>query len=103
MSVPAGPDPGRGGRRRGRGVLVGGGAAVVTAAGVAVAVTDPFTGAGHAGGGAAASGYPTSLSVVARRLLQSQTSVSARLGYAGSYAVTGHGAARSPGCRRPGG
>src|SRR5262249_59305998 len=42
-------------------------------------------------GGPAASGYPTSVSTIARRLLQSQTSVSATLGYAGSYTVTGHG------------
>jgi hypothetical protein len=90
MSVPAGPDPGRGRRRRRR-VLAGGAAAVVAAAGVAVAVTGPFAGAGHAGGGAAASGHPTSLSTIARRLLQSQTNVSATLGYAGSYTVTGHG------------
>src|SRR5499427_4655045 len=89
MSVPAEPDPGRSGRRRR--VVLAGAAAVVAAAGVAVAVTDPFAGAGHAGGGAAASGYPTSVSVVARRLLQSQTNVSATLGYAGSYTVTGHG------------
>jgi hypothetical protein len=92
MSVPAEPDPGRGGRRRRRRVvLAGGAAAVVAAAGVAVAVTGPFSGAGHAGGGAAASGYPASLSAIARRLLQSQTNVSATLGYAGSYTVTGHG------------
>jgi hypothetical protein len=92
VSVAAGPEPGRG-RRRGRRVLVGGAAvAVVAAAGVAVAVTGPFAGAGHAGGGpAAGGGYPTSLSAIARRLLQSQTSVSATLGYAGSYTVTGHG------------
>jgi peptidoglycan hydrolase-like protein with peptidoglycan-binding domain len=89
MSVPTEPDPGRGGRRRR--VLAGGAAAVVAAAGVAVAVTGPFAGAGHAGGGAAASGHPTSLSTIARRLLQSQTNVSATLGYAGSYTVTGHG------------
>src|SRR5215468_7424737 len=80
MSVPAGPDPGRGRRRRRR-VLAGGAAvAVMAAAGVAVAVTDPFAGAGHAGGGPAASGYPTALSAIARRLLQSQTNVSATLG-----------------------
>src|SRR5215472_5587922 len=90
MSVPAGPDPGRGGRRRRR-VVLAGAAAVVAAAGVAVAVAGPFAGAGHAGGGAAASGYPTSLSAITQRLLQSQTSVSATLGYAGSYTVTGHG------------
>jgi hypothetical protein len=102
MSVPAGPDPGRGGRRRRRRVVLAGAAAVVAAAGVTIAVTDPFAGTGHAGGGPAASGYPTSVSTIARRLLQSQTNVSATLGYAGSYTVTGHGA-RSPGCPRPGG
>src|SRR5215472_9128290 len=90
MSVPAGPDPGRGGRRRRR-VVLAGAAAVVAAAGVAVAVAGPFAGAGHAGGGPAASGYPTALSAITQRLLQSQTSVNATLGYAGSYTVTGHG------------
>src|SRR5215467_6356158 len=53
LSVPAGPDPGR--DRRRRRVLAGGAAAVVAAAGVTVAVTGPFAGAGHAGGGPAAS------------------------------------------------
>src|SRR5215831_14402385 len=90
MSVPAGPEPGRGRRRRRR-VLVGGAAVVVAAAGVAVAVTDQFASTGHAGGGAAGSGSPTSLSTVTRELLQSRTNVSATLGYAGSYSVTGHG------------
>jgi hypothetical protein len=64
---------------------------VVAAAGVAVAVTDPFTSAGHAGAGAGAGGYRTSVSTVTRRLLQSRTNVSATLGYAGSYQVAGHG------------
>jgi len=89
LGVPAGPEPGRGRRRR-RWVLVGGAAAVVAAAGVAVAVTGPFAGTGHAGGGAAG-GSAASLSAIARRSLQSQTSVPATLGYAGSYTVTGHG------------
>jgi hypothetical protein len=71
-------------------VLAGVAAAVVAATGVAVAVTGPFADTGHAGGGAA-SGYPTSLSTITRRLLVSQTSVNATLGYAGSYTVTGHG------------
>jgi hypothetical protein len=84
----AGVTPRRGRHRR---VLAGGAATVVAAAGVAVAVTGPFAGAGHPGGGAAASGYPTSLSAVTRRLLVSRTSVPATLGYAGSYTVTGHG------------
>jgi putative peptidoglycan binding protein len=90
MSVPAEPDPGRDRRHRRRRVLAVG-VAAVAAAGVAVAVTDPFAGAGHAGRGAAADGYPTSVSTIARRLLQSRTNVSATLGYAGSYTVTGHG------------
>jgi len=90
LGVPAGPEPGRGRRRRRR-VLAGGAAVVAAAAGVAVAVTGPFGGAGRAGGGAAAGGYPTAVSAVARRLLVSQTSVAATLGYAGSYTVTGHG------------
>jgi hypothetical protein len=91
LGVPAEPDHGRGGRRRRRVVLAGGAAAVVAAAGVAVAVTGPFAGAGHAGGGTAAGGYPASLSTVTRRLLQARTNVSATLGYAGSYTVAGHG------------
>src|SRR5262249_48831889 len=106
MSVPAGPEPGRGGRgRRPRGLAGGGGRGGGAGggggrgggpggrrgAGVAIAVAGPFAGAGHAGGGAAASGYPTSVSAIARRLLQSQTNVPATLGYAGSYTVTGHG------------
>jgi hypothetical protein len=72
-------------------VLLGGAAAVVAAAGVAVAVTGPFPGAGHGGGGAASNGTATSLSAVTRRLLQARTNVSATLGYAGSYHVTGRG------------
>src|SRR5262245_26792664 len=88
-SVPARPDRGRARRHRRR--VLAGGAAAVVAAGVAVAVTGPFAGAGHAGGGPAASGYPTALSAITQRLLQSQTSVNATLGYAGSYTVTGHG------------
>src|SRR5262245_38099457 len=88
-SVPARPDRGRARRHRRR--VLAGGAAAVVAAGVAVAVAGPFAGAGHAGGGPAASGYPTSVSAITRRLLVSQTSVNATLGYAGSYTVTGHG------------
>jgi peptidoglycan hydrolase-like protein with peptidoglycan-binding domain len=91
MSAPAGPEPGRGRRRRRRRVLAGGAAAAVAAAGVTIAVTGPFAGAGHAGGGPAAGGYPTSVSAIARRLLQAQTNVPATLGYAGSYTVAGHG------------
>ena len=92
MSLSAEPDPGRRPRhRRRRRVLLGGAAIVAAAAGITIAVTDPFTGAGHTGGGGAPNDYPTSLSTVTRQLLQSQTSVNATLGYAGSYSVTGHG------------
>src|SRR5262245_63667105 len=89
MSVPAGPEPGR--RRRRRRRVLAGGAAAVVAAGVAVAVTGPFAGTGHAGGGAAASGYPTALSAITRRLVEARTSGSATLGSAGSCTVSGDG------------
>jgi hypothetical protein len=91
-SFAAEPGPGRDPRRRRRALLAGA-AAVVVAAGVTIAVTDPFAGGGQPGGGAAANGYPTALSTVAERMLQSQISVNATLGYAGSYGVTGRGGA----------
>jgi hypothetical protein len=93
LSFPAEPDAGHGGRhrRRRRRVLLGGAAAVVAAAGVAAAIADPFAGAGRPGGVAVGNGFPTSLAAVVQRLLQSQTNVSATLGYAGSYSVSGHG------------
>src|SRR5262249_40309464 len=79
------PSPGAGGRRGPLGSPGGGGGPRPPAR------LPRGGGAGHAGGGPAASGYPTSVSTIARRLLQSQTNVSATLGYAGDYTVTGHG------------
>ncbi len=90
MSFPAEPDPGpRGRHRRRRRVLLGGAAAGVAAAGVAIAVTAPF--GGPTAPGAAGNAAGTSLATVTLRPLQSQTSVNATLGYAGSYSVSGHG------------
>jgi hypothetical protein len=89
-SFPAEPDPGHGGRhRRRRRVLLGGAAAGVAAAGVAIAVTAPF--GGPTAPGAVGNAAGTSLATVTLRPLQSQTSVNATLGYAGSYSVAGHG------------
>lgn len=90
MSFPAEPDPGPGGRhRRRRRVLLGGAAAGVAAAGVAIAVTAPF--GGPTAPGAVGNAAGTSLATVTLRPLESQTSVSATLGYEGSYSVAGHG------------
>jgi peptidoglycan hydrolase-like protein with peptidoglycan-binding domain len=75
---------------RRRWVLAGGAVLAAAGAGVTVAVTGPFGGAGHAGGGAG-NGYRTALSTITRQLLRSQTRVNATLGYAGSYQVTGQG------------
>jgi Putative peptidoglycan binding domain len=90
MSFPAEPDPGpRGRHRRRRRVLLGGAAAGVAAAGVAIAVTAPF--GSPTAPGAAGTAAGTSLAAVTLGPLQSQTSVNATLGYAGSYSVAGHG------------
>jgi hypothetical protein len=79
----------RGGRlpRPGRRLLAGLGLLLV-AAGVALAVTDPFSGGSPAGSGASDNGTPTSLVRVVRRSLSSQTQVSGTLGYAGSSTVS---------------
>ena len=90
MAVAAEPDPGRPPRRRRRRMLLTAAAAGVAAAGVAIAVTAPFGGTAP-GQGAAGNTASTSLAAIARQLLQSQTSVNATLGYAGSYNVAGHG------------
>ncbi len=91
MAVAAEPDPGRypGRRRRRRRVALAGAAAAVAAAGVAIAVTGPFGGPGASGAAGNAAG--TSLATVTRQTLQSQTSLSATLGYAGHYGVAGQG------------
>jgi hypothetical protein len=90
--LPAGTPSGR---RRGRRRWVTGAAAglvAVLAAGAgAVWLAGGFRarGAPGSGSGNAASGYGTSTAVVSRQTLTSQTSVSATLGYAGSYQVSG--------------
>jgi hypothetical protein len=69
-------------------VLVAG----LVAAGVAgAALAGVFGSAGSPKGGAG-TGYGTSVAVVSRRALVSQTTVNATLQYAGSYTVTGKGA-----------
>lgn len=77
--------------RRRRAAIAVGLAAVVAAGGTAIAVERPFRVAGQASTPIASSKYPTALYTVTRRPLSSQTEVSATLGYAGSYAVTGQG------------
>ena len=91
MNVAAGSGPAqpRPHRRRRRRVLLAGAAAGVAAAGMAIAVTAPF--GGSAAHGAAGNAAGTSLAAITQQLLHSQTSVSATLGYAGSYNVAGHG------------
>ncbi len=89
---PAGPAEvldGRPPRRRGRRAAVAGLVVVLVAAGAAVAVTDPFAGAGRSDRGAAGNGYATSLATVTEGTLSAQTQVDATLGYAGSYTVRG--------------
>jgi len=60
---------------------------VLVAAGVVVAVTEPFATGGTSHSGVAGNADPTSLYTVARQDLSSQTQVSATLGFAGSYSV----------------
>lgn len=72
------------GRRR---VLVGL-ALLVVAAGVALAVTDPFAGASPSSGGSLDNGTATSLVKVTRRSLTSQTQVDGTLGYAHSSTLS---------------
>jgi hypothetical protein len=89
MDVAAAPAPGPPPRRRRRRMLLTGAAAGVAAAGVAIAVTSPF--GSTAPPAAAGNAAGTSLAAITQQLLQSQTSVSATLGYAGSYNVAGRG------------
>src|SRR5262249_52260190 len=72
--------------RRPRGRRLVGAAVLLAAAGVLVAVTDPF--AGKAGSsGALDNGTATSLATVVRRSLSSQQLVDGTLGYAGSSSI----------------
>lgn len=59
----------------------------LAAAGVLVAVIDPFAASGNGKRGVRDNGYPTSLATVTRGSLSSQTSVGGTLGYAGMYGV----------------
>ena len=91
--LPAGPGRGsRSGRRRWAAGTVVGLVVVLLAAGAgAVWLAGGFRAHGRPGAdsGNAASGYGTSTAAVTWQTLTSQTSVSATLGYAGSYAVSG--------------
>lgn len=71
---------------RGWRVLAGVVVVVVIVAGAAVSVVRPF-GGGSPGSSGSASPYPAVFGTVTRGTLISQTSVSATLGYAGSYRV----------------
>ena len=71
---------------RGWRVLAGVVVVVVVVAGAVVSVVRPF-GGGSPGGSGSASPYPAVFGTVTRGTLISQTTVSATLGYAGSYSV----------------
>ena len=68
--------------------LVAGVAVLLVAAGVAVAITEPFAGATPAANGVADNAASTSLATVKRRDLSQQTQVSATLGYAAASTVS---------------
>jgi hypothetical protein len=90
---PPGP-AGRPGERRGRRKtpwLIAA-AVVLVAAGVSVAIVNPFASGGSSRPGVAGNADPTSLATLARQDLSSQTQVSATLGYAGNYSVVNQAA-----------
>jgi Putative peptidoglycan binding domain len=68
---------------------------VLVAAGVAVAVSGPFSSGSSGGSGVSGNTDATGLYTVARQSLSSQTEVSATLGYAGSYTVVAPSGATS--------
>jgi hypothetical protein len=72
---------------RGRRLVVGA-AVLLVAAGVAVAVADPFAGSAPAANGVADNAAATSLTTVKRQDLSQQTQVSATLGYADASTVS---------------
>jgi hypothetical protein len=93
MSSPI-PPPSRNGRihlpsflssRRRRVGAIAVAVAVVVA--IVLAVTDPFGPSSPSGAGVTDNEYPTSTTTVAEEGISSQTSVSATLGYAGSYTI----------------
>jgi hypothetical protein len=65
---------------------------VLVAAGVSVAIVNPFASGGSSRPDVAGNADPTSLATVARQDLSSQTQVSATLGYAGGYSVVNQAA-----------
>ncbi len=71
----------------GRRLLVGA-AVLLLVAGIAVAVTNPFGGSSPAASSGVDNGAATSLTVVKRQSLSSQTQVDGTLGYAGSSTVS---------------
>jgi peptidoglycan hydrolase-like protein with peptidoglycan-binding domain len=79
------------GRRRRRAAIAVGLTAVLAAGGAAIALERPFRATAAASTPIASSEYPTSLYTVTLQSLSSQTQVSATLGFAGSYNVTGQG------------
>jgi peptidoglycan hydrolase-like protein with peptidoglycan-binding domain len=68
--------------------LLAGVTLLLVAAGVAVAVTDPFTGSAPAASGASDNGTATTLQAVTRQSLTSQIQVDGTLGYADSSTVS---------------
>ncbi|MCU1494617.1 MAG: Peptidoglycan-binding domain 1 protein [Acidimicrobiaceae bacterium] len=94
MSSPY-PTPSPSGRRhlptwlatRRRRLALGAGVIVVVAV-VVIAVADPFGSSTPSSAGVTDNSYPTSTRTVTEQNLSSQTSVSATLGYAGSYTVS---------------
>jgi hypothetical protein len=81
----------RGRRPRRRAAIAVGLAAALAAGGTAIALERPFRDTGQTSTPLASGEYPTALYTVTRQALSSQTQVSATLGYAGSYTVTGQG------------
>jgi hypothetical protein len=61
--------------------------AVVVVVAIVLTVTDPFGSSSPSGAGVTDNEYPTSTTTVAEEGISSQTSVSATLGYAGSYTI----------------
>jgi len=82
------PDVMATGRRRRRARWVIAALVVLAAAGVALAITEPFSSGGSGQTGVSGSADPTGLQAVTRQDLTSQTQVSATLGYAGSYSIS---------------
>lgn len=88
VEAPAGSVPTRRLDRRAVIALV----VLAAAAGAAALVlAAPFRGSGTSGSGVADNEYPTSLAAVERRQVQSETQVSATLGYAGAATISAPG------------